>query len=56
MAIKKVNTLISDLLRRADQIETEGSTFIGLDELRKWAAALQKANDEGPDVIERGDF
>ncbi len=56
MAVKKVNEIISEVLKRANQIETEdGKSFMELKELRQWAAALQDANDAGPDVIERGD-
>ncbi len=55
MAVKKVNELISEVLQRARQIETEdGKSFMELEELRQWAAALQDANDAGPDVVERG--
>ena len=55
MAVKKVNEIISQVLKRANQIETEdGKSFMELEELRQWAAALQDANDEGPDVIEKG--
>lgn len=57
MAIEKVNTIISDLLKRAKKIETEDSkSFMELDELRQWAAALQEANDEGPNVIDGGTY
>ncbi len=56
MAVKKVNEIISEVLERANQIETEDrKSFMELEELRQWAAALQDANDAGPDVIERGD-
>ena len=56
MAVKKVNEIISEVLQRARQIETEdGESFMKLEELRQWAAALQDANDAGPDVIEKGD-
>ena len=55
MAVSKVNEIISDVLKRAIQIETEDGTFMELKELRQWAAALQDANDAGPDVIEKGD-
>ena len=55
MAVKKVNEIISEVLQRARQIETEdGESFMELEELRQWAA-LQDANDAGPDVVERGD-
>lgn len=40
MANEKVNSLITDLLKRAKQIESEdGKSFMELDELRRWAAA-----------------
>jgi hypothetical protein len=55
MAVSKVNEIISEVLMRANQIETEDGTFMELEKLRQWAAALQDANDAGPDVIERGD-
>ena len=56
MAVSKVNQIISQVLKRANQIETEdGKSFLELEELRQWAAALQDANDAGPDVIEKGD-
>ena len=56
MAVKKVSEIINDVLKRASQIETEdGKSFMELEELRQWAAALKDANDAGPDVIERGD-
>ena len=55
MAVTKVNEIISEVLKRANQIETEdGKSFMELEELRQWAAALQDANDAGPDVIEKG--
>ncbi len=45
-----------DVFLRARQIETEdGKSFMELEELRQWAAALQDANDAGPDVIEKVD-
>ncbi len=41
MAVKKVNEIISEVLQRARQIETEdGESFMELEELRQWAAAL----------------
>ena len=56
MAVKKVDEIISEVVKRARQIETEdGKSFMELKELRKWAAALQDANNAGPDVVERGD-
>ncbi len=56
MAVSQVNEIISQVLKRANQIETEdGKSFMELEELRQWAAALKDANDAGPDVIERGD-
>ncbi len=55
MAVKKVNEIISEVLQRAQQIETEdGKSFMELEELRQWAAALQDANDAGPNVVEVG--
>ncbi len=55
MAVKKVNEIISQVLKRANQIETEdGKSFMELEELRQWAAALQDANDAGPNVVEVG--
>ena len=55
MAVKKVNEIISEVLQRARQIETEdGKSFMELEELRQWAAALQDANDAGPNVVEVG--
>ncbi len=57
MAIKKVNEIISEVLKRASQIETEdGKAFMELEELRQWAAALQDANDAGPDVVDGGTY
>ena len=53
MAVKKVDEIISEVVKRARQIETEdGKSFMELKELRKWAAALQDANNAGPDVVE----
>jgi len=56
MAVSKVNKIISEVLKRVRQIETEdGKSFMELEELTQWAAALQDANNAGPDVIEKGD-
>lgn len=43
MAVSKVNEIISQVLKRANQIETEdGKPFMELEELRQWAAALDR--------------
>ena len=56
MAVKKVNEIISEVLERARQIETEGrKSVMELKEVRQWAAAVQDANDAGPWVVEKGD-